>query len=152
THTPQLHDILWNTTLAVMLAGGCTLLDILRMLGPADMYRGSVLSRVFDPVVLHWWETEFPLLKARQTGRDGDPFASLKNKLRQLLTTPVIRHIVSQPESRIDFRAAMDEGQILVVNLSKGKLGEKTSAFLGSLIVTQLQIAAMSRANIPEPD
>jgi len=152
THTPQLHDILWNTVLALMMAGSCTLLDILRMLGPDDAYRASVLTRIEDPVVLHWWEYEFPLLKARQGNRDGDPFASLKNKLRQLLTTPVIRHIVAQPESRIDFRRAMDEGKILVVNLSKGKLGEKTSAFLGSMIVTQMQLAAMSRANIPEAE
>jgi hypothetical protein len=152
THTPQLHDILWNTTLALMLAGGCTLLDILHMLGPDDAYRGSVLSRVSDPVVLHWWETEFPLLRSRQNGRDGDPFASLKNKLRQLLTSPTIRHIVSQPANLVDLRHAMDEGKILVVNLSKGKLGEKTSGFIGSVVVTQLQLAAMSRANIPEAE
>lgn len=149
THTPQLNDILWNTTLALMLAGGATLVDILRLIGPDEAYRADVLSRVTDPMVLQWWETEFPLLKARQ-GRDGDPFASLKNKLRQLLTTPVIRNMLSQPVSRVNFRRAMDEGKILIVNLSKGKLGEKTSSFLGSLIVTQLQLAAMSRANIPE--
>lgn len=152
THTPQLHDILWNTTLALMLAGSSTLVDILRMLGPDEAFRADVLQRVSDPIVLHWWETEYPLLKARQTGRDGDPFASVKNKLRQLLTTSVIRNIVAQPVNRIGFRQAMDEGKILVVNLSKGKLGEKTSAFLGSVIVTQLQLAAMSRANIPETD
>ena len=150
THTPQLHDILWNTTLALMLAGGCTLLDILRMFGSDDAYRGSVLSRVSDPVVLHWWETEFPLLKSRQIGRDGDPFASLKNKLRQLVTSTTIRHIISQPTNLVDLRNAMDEEKILVVNLSKGKLGEKSSGFIGSVVVTQLQLAAMSRANIPE--
>lgn len=152
THTPQLHDVLWNTTLALMLAGGSTLVDILRMLGPDEAFRADLLSRVYDPVVLNWWQSEFPLLKARQIGRDGDPFASLKNKLRQLLTTPVIRHIVAQPVNRIDFRRAMDDGKILVINLSKGKLGEKTSAFIGSLIITQLQLAAMSRANIPESE
>jgi len=150
THTPQLHDILWNTVLALMLAGDCTLLDILRMFADDDSYRGDVLSRVDDPVVLHWWESEFPLLKARQGTRDGDPFASLKNKLRQLLTTPVIRHMVCQPESRIDFREAMDLGKIIIVNLSKGKLGERTSSFLGSLIVSKLQLDAMSRADIAE--
>lgn len=151
THTPQLHDILWNSTLALMLAGGTTLADLLRLVGPEDPYRALILSRVSDPVVKQWWETEFPLLRARQ-GREGDPFASLKNKLRQLLTTPVIRHIVAQPENRIDFRRAMDEGKILIVNLSKGKLGEKTSSFLGSLIVTQLQLAAMSRADLSESE
>src|SRR5690606_3146007 len=98
-HTPQLHDILWNTTLALMLAGDTSLVDILRMQEPDEAFRADVLGRVKDPVVLHWWETEFPLLKARQAGRDTDPFASLKNKLRQLLTTPVIRHIVAQPEN-----------------------------------------------------
>ena len=59
THTPQLHDILWNTTLALMLAGGCTLLDILRMLGPDDAYRGSVLSRVKIPLCCTGGSTSF---------------------------------------------------------------------------------------------
>lgn len=149
THTPRLEDILWNTVLALMLAGGTTLLDILRMFGPDDRFRSQVLQRVSNPVVRNWWQTTFPKL---QSLRGEDPFASVENKLRQLLTNPVIRNIVAQPKSRINFRSAMDDGKIIIVNLSKGKLGERTSSFLGSLFVSQMQLAAMSRASLAESE
>lgn len=149
THTPRLEDILWNTVLALMLAGDCTILDMLRMFADDDSFRRQVLSRVNDPVVHSWWMTTFPKLRSL---KGDDPFASVENKLRQLLTNSVIRNMVSQPKSKIDFRAAMDGGKIIIINLSKGKLGERTSSFLGSLFVTQLQLATMSRASIPESD
>jgi hypothetical protein len=148
-HTPRLEDILWNTVLALMLAGESTLLDVLRMFGPDDRFREQTLQRVDNPVVRNWWQATFPKL---QSLRGEDPFASVENKLRQLLTNPVIRNIVAQPRSRVNFREAMDAGRIVIVNLSKGKLGERTSSFLGSLIVTQMQLAAMSRADVPEAD
>jgi len=149
THTPRLEDILWNTVLALMLAGDCTILDMLRMFEVEDSFRRQVLARVSDPVVRNWWMTTFPKLRLL---RGEDPFASVENKLRQLLTNSVIRNMISQPKSRIDFRAAMDSGKIIILNLSKGKLGERTSSFLGSLFVTQLQLATMTRAAIPEQD
>ncbi|MCA9041897.1 MAG: DUF87 domain-containing protein [Planctomycetaceae bacterium] len=147
THTPRLEDILWNTVLALMLAGDCTILDMLRMYDVDDRFRREVLVRVSDPVVQNWWRSTFPRLRAL---KGDDPFASVENKLRQLLTNSVIRNMVSQPKSRVDFRQAMDEGKIIIINLSKGKLGERTSSFLGSLFVTQLQLATMARANVPE--
>ena len=148
-HTPRLEDILWNTVLALMLAGDCTILDMLRMFEVDDAFRRDVLDRVDDPVVRNWWMTTFPKLRSL---KGEDPFALVENKLRQLLTNSVIRNMVSQPKSRIDFRFAMDSGKIIILNLSKGKLGERTSSFLGSLFVTQLQLATMSRAIIPEQD
>ncbi|QDU10885.1 AAA-like domain protein [Gimesia aquarii] len=147
THTPRLEDILWNTVLALMLAGDATILDMLRMFDVDDRLRRQILARVTDPVVRNWWMATFPKLRSL---KGEDPFASVENKLRQLLTNSVIRNMVSQPQSRIDFRAAMDSGKILILNLSKGKLGERTSSFLGSLFVTQLQLATMTRATIPE--
>ncbi len=149
THTPRLEDILWNTVLALMQAGDCTVLDMLRMFDVDDAFRRDVLARVDDPVVCNWWKTTFPKLRSL---KGEDPFASVENKLRQLLTNSVIRNMVSQPKSRIDFRVAMDSGKIIIINLSKGKLGERTSSFLGSLFVTQLQLATMTRAMIPEQD
>lgn len=145
-HTPRLEDILWNTVLALMQAGDTTLLDMLRMYGADDRFRHEILSRVTDPVVLHWWQNTFPKLRALKE----DPFSSVENKLRQLLTNAVIRNMVSQPSSRVNIRAAIDDGKIIIVNLSKGKLGERTSSFLGSLFVSQLQLAAMGRADIAE--
>ena len=149
THTPRLEDILWNTVLALMLAGDCTILDMLRMFDEDDSFRREILARVEDPVVRNWWMTTFPKLRSL---KGEDPFASVENKLRQLLTNSVIRNMISQPKSRIDFRFAMDSSKIIIINLSKGKLGERTSSFLGSLFVTQLQLATMSRAIIPEQD
>lgn len=149
THTPRLEDILWNTVLALMQAGNCTILDMLRMYDIEESFRRDVLARITDPVIRNWWQVTFPRLRSL---RGEDPFASVENKLRQLLTNSVIRNMVSQPKGRVDFRAAMDAGKIVIVNLSKGKLGERTSAFLGSLLVTQLQLATMSRAAIPETD
>jgi len=149
SHTPRLEDILWNTLLALMLAGDATLLDMLRMFGSDDNFRRNVLLRVHDPLVSHWWMTTFPKLRAL---KGEDPFASLENKLRQLLTNQVIRNMVCQRQSRVDFRHSIDTQKIVIVNLSKGRLGERTSSFLGSLVVTQLQLAAMSRANIAEAD
>ena len=130
-----------------MLAGDCTILDMLRMFAVDDSFRRDILARVDDPVVRNWWMTTFPKLRSL---KGEDPFASVENKLRQLLTNSVIRNVVSQPKSKIDFRTAMDNGKIIIINLSKGKLGERTSSFLGSLFVTQLQLATMSRATIPE--
>ncbi|MBM3301140.1 MAG: type IV secretory system conjugative DNA transfer family protein, partial [Deltaproteobacteria bacterium] len=75
-----------------------------------------------------------------------------QNKVGQLLSTPLIRNIVGQVSSTVDIRHAMDTGKIILVNLSKGKLGEDTSAFLGSMLVTKFQLEAMSRADISEKD
>ncbi|QDT91477.1 AAA-like domain protein [Gimesia algae] len=149
THTPRLEDILWNTVLALMLAGDSTILDMLRMFEFDDSFRRQILARIDDPVVRNWWMTTFPKLRSL---KGEDPFASVENKLRQLLTNSVIRNMVSQPQSRINFQAAMDSGKIIILNLSKGKLGERTSSFLGSLFVTQLQLATMTRATIPEQE
>ena len=127
-------------------AGDTTLLDALRLLSD-ERFREQLLDRVDDPLVLAWWETRFPALLAR---RSDDPFGSFLNKLGQLLTDPLLRNMLGQTRSKLRLREAMDEGQIVLCNLSKGKLGGRASAFLGGLLVTQFQLAAMSRANIPE--
>ena len=72
------------------------------------------------------------------------------NKVGQFLTNPVLRNILGQPESRIQLRRIMDERKILLVNLSKGRLGDDASTLLGSFLITAVQLAAMSRANVPE--
>lgn len=144
---PRLEDIFRNTLLALIETGGSTLLDVLRMLDDDDALRRRIIPRIRDPVVRHWWTTEFPKLKAN---RREDPFASVTNKLRQLLTVPTIRNILSQRRNRLDLRMAMDSRKIMLCNLAKGKLGERTSMFLGSLLMTRLQLDAMSRADRPE--
>lgn len=144
---PRLEDILRNALLALAEAGGATLLDVLRMLEDDDGFRSRLLRRVRDPLVSHWWREEFPKLKSN---RREDPFASVTNKLRQLLTMPAIRDMLAQTRGKLDLRRAMDEGKIVLCNLSKGRLGERTSNFLGALLVARFQLDAMGRAEIPE--
>lgn len=144
----RMEHILRNTLLALLDNEGSSMLGILRMFGD-DVFREKVVSNIQDTVVKAFWETEY----AGWTDKyRTEAVAAIQNKIGQLLTTPVIRNIVGQSKSTLDIRHAMDTGKIVLVNLSKGKIGEDTSAFLGSMLVTKFQIDAMSRADIPEKD
>jgi len=78
--------------------------------------------------------------------------AAIQNKIGQFISAPLIRNIIGQEKSSIDMRKIMDEGKILIMNLSKGKIGEDNSRLLGALLITKLQLAAMSRVDIPEKE
>lgn len=144
----RMEHILRNTLLALLDNEGSSMLGILRMFGD-DAFREKIVSNIQDTVVKAFWETEY----AGWTDKyRTEAVAAIQNKIGQLLTTPVIRNIVGQSKSTLDIRHAMDTGKIVLVNLSKGKIGEDTSAFLGSMLVTKFQIDAMSRADIPEKD
>lgn len=144
----RMEHILRNTLLALLENEGSSMLGILRMFGD-DAYRAKIVSKVTDPVVKSFWETEYAGWSDKYR---TEAVAAIQNKIGQLLTTPLIRNIVGQVRSTLDIRHAMDSGKIVLVNLSKGKLGEDTSAFLGSMLVTKFQIDAMSRADIPEKE
>ncbi len=144
----RMEHILRNTLLALLENEGSSMLGILRMFGD-DPYRAKMVSNITDPVVKAFWETEY----AGWTDKyRTEAVAAIQNKVGQLLTTPLIRNIVGQVKSTLDIRHAMDSGKIVLVNLSKGKLGEDTSAFIGSMLVTKFQIDAMSRADMAEKD
>ena len=144
----RMEHILRNTLLALLENEGSSMLGILRMFGD-DTYRAKIVSNITDPVVKSFWETEYAGWSDKYR---TEAVAAIQNKIGQLLTTPLIRNIIGQVRSTLDVRHAMDTGKIVLVNLSKGKLGEDTSAFLGSMLVTKFQIDAMSRADIPEKD
>jgi len=144
----RMEQILRNTLLALLENEGSSLLGILRMFGD-DAYRAKIVSNVTDPVVKSFWEVEYAGWSDKYR---TEAIAAIQNKVGQLLTTPLIRNIVGQVKSTLDIRHAMDTGKIVLVNLSKGKIGEDTAAFLGSMLVTRFQIDAMSRADIPEKD
>lgn len=144
----RMEHILRNTLLALLENEGTTMLGILRMFGD-DAYRSKIVSHVSDPVVRSFWETEYAGWSDKYR---TEAVAAIQNKIGQLVATPLIRNIVGQVHSTLDIRHAMDSGKIVLVNLSKGKLGEDTSAFLGSMLVTKFQIDAMSRADIPEAE
>ncbi|MCP8313117.1 MAG: type IV secretory system conjugative DNA transfer family protein [archaeon] len=145
-HHRQEH-ILRNTILALLdYPEKKTLLDIYRMLSDWR-YRKKIVERVKDPIVKLFWKNEFNKYLYQFK---GEALAPIQNKLGAFLSTPLIRNIVAQVENKIDSRWVMDEGKILLCNLAKGRIGEDNSSFLGSLIITKIQLSAISRIDIPE--
>jgi len=141
---PRLEYILRNTILALLECGGHTLLSIPRLLIDPE-FRAVVLGRVQDPVVRTFWQVEYELYpKVFRT----ETISPIQNKVGQFLSVPVMRNILGQVQNKVDFRSAMDSRKILVVNLSKGRLGEDNTGLLGSLIVSKLFLTAMSRSEI----
>ena len=142
----RMEYILNNAILALLEYPNSTLLGVNRMLADPD-YRKKVVERVTDPVVKSFWVQEF----ARYTQRyESEATAAIQNKVGQFISNPLIRNIIGQVKSKIDMRKLMDEGKILIANISKGKVGEDNSRLLGALVITKLQLAAMSRVDIPE--
>lgn len=145
---PRLEYILRNTILAILDYPGSTLLAVIRMLSDKG-FRAKVVENISDPVVRAFWVNEF--------AGYADKFASeavspIQNKVGQFLSSSLIRNIVGQVKSNIDMRAIMDEGKILILNLSKGRIGEDNSQLLGAMMITKIQLAAMSRVDISETE
>ncbi len=143
---PRLEYILRNTILALLETPETTLLGVMRMLTDKT-YRRRILTNVKDPVVQAFWRDEFAKW---QGGALQEVVAPIQNKVGQFLTNPLMRNIVGQPHSAFTMRDVMDSEKILIVNLAKGRIGEDNSALLGALLVTKLQLAAMSRVDMPE--
>jgi len=146
TWGPRLEYVLRNSILALLEYPNSTLLGIMRMLVDKD-YRRKVTDKIQDPVVKSFWIEEFAKYPDRFM---AEAVAPIQNKVGQFLTSPLIRNIVGQTKSAIDIREVMDRKKILIVNLSKGLIGEDNSALLGAMLITRLQLAAMSRVDIPE--
>lgn len=145
---PRLEYILRYTILALLDYPNSTMIDITRMLTEKD-FRQDVISHVKDPVVRQFWVAEFGSWDLRfQT----EAVAPVLNKVGAFTANPLVRNIVGQPKSSFNIRRIMDEGNILVVNLSRGLVGEDNAAVLGALLVTKIQLAAMSRADMPLED
>lgn len=142
----RMEYILNNTVLALLEYPNSTLLGVNRMLAEPE-YRKKVVEKITDPVVKSFWVNEF----ARYTQRyEVEATAAIQNKVGQFISNPLIRNIIGQVKSKIDMRKIMDEGKILIANLSKGKIGEDNSRLLGALLITKLYLAAMSRVDIAE--
>jgi len=138
--------ILNNTLLALLEFPGSTLLGIMRMLSE-PVYRKKIVENLKDPVVKAFWVNEF----ARYTQRlETEAVAAIQNKVGQFVSNPLIRNILGQPHSALNMREILDKGKIFIVNLSKGKIGEDNSALLGAMVITRLQLAAMSRVDVSE--
>ena len=142
---PRLEYILRYTILALLDYPGSTMLDITRML-TEKKFRDEVVSHVDDIVVKNFWTKEFASWNEKFA---NEAVAPVLNKVGAFTANPLVRNIIGQPKSTFNIRQVMDEGKIFVVNLSKGLVGEDNAAILGSMLVTKIQLAAMSRSDIP---
>lgn len=145
---PRLEYILRNAILALLEYPGSTLLGVTRMFVDND-FRKRVIGSITDPVVKSFWQVEYAKYNQQFA---VEAVAPIQNKVGQFLSMALVRNIVGQVRSSIDLRRVMDEKKILLMNLSKGRIGEDASALLGAMLITKLQLAAMSRVNVPEAE
>jgi hypothetical protein len=141
----RMEYILSNTLLALLEYPGATLLDVNRMLVNKN-FRKKVVDNIKDPIVKDFWVGEFANYSDRYT-QEATP--AIQNKVGQFTSNPLIRNIIGQPKSSFDIRKMMDDKKILIMNLSTGRVGEVNAQLLGSMLVTKIYLAAMSRADVP---
>jgi len=134
--------------LALLDYEGSTLLGINRLLADKK-FRSKVLRKLTDPVIKSFWTNEFANYEPRY---QKEAVAPIQNKIGQFLSASVIRNMVAQVKSTIDVREIMDNKKILIMNLSKGRIGEDNSRLLGGMLITEIQLAAMSRVDMPEEE
>ncbi len=141
----RMEYILTNALLALIEYPDTTLLSVNRMLAD-KAYRDKVIDHVKDPAVKAYWVDEFNNYTERFA---AEALPAIQNKIGQFTGNPLIRNIIGQPHSSFDVRKMMDEKKILLVNLSKGLVGETNADLLGSMLITKIYLAAMSRAELP---
>lgn len=141
----RMEYILTNALLALIEYPDTTLLSVNRLFSD-KVYRNRVVEYIKDPAVKAFWTEEF----ANYTDRfAAEALPAIQNKIGQFTGNPLIRNIIGQPHSSFDIRKIMDEKKILIMNLSKGLVGETNANLLGSMLTTRIYLAAMSRADLP---
>lgn len=143
---PRLEYILRNTILTLLHVPQTTFLQVPELLTNED-YRRKVVEKLPDQVLKNFWTNEFNKMTPQLRSEAVSP---ILNKVGQFLSSQTIRNIVGSPVSTVDLEAMMNEGKIVIVNLSQGKLGEDSSALLGAMIITKMQLAAMNRVYLAE--
>lgn len=144
----RMEYILTNTLMALMEYPDSTLLGVNRMLSD-KVYRKKVIDNIKDPSVKSFWVDEFLKYNEKYMQEAGD---AIKNKIGQFTANPLIRNIIGQPKSSFDIREIMDNKKILIMNLSKGLVGESNANLLGSMLTTRIYLAAMSRADMGQEE
>ena len=142
----RMEYILSNTLLALLEYPDATLLGVNRMLADKD-YRKKVVDHISDPSIKSFWVDEFAKYTER-FAQEATP--AIQNKVGQFTSNPLIRNIIGQPHSTFDIRKMMDDKKIIIVNLSKGLVGETNANLLGSMFITKVYLAAMSRADVSQ--
>lgn len=149
---PRMEDLLRHSILTLMETPDTTLLDLLLLLA-SDEERsrytkmdGLGVSGLSDPVLRHFWQTQFAAYNRRER---VEVVGSSLNKIGRFLANPLIRNIVAQPRNAFNLRTVMDQGKILLVNLSKGDIGEDNTFLLGGVLINLILIAALQRRDTP---
>lgn len=143
---PRLEHILRNALLALLDQPKATLADILKLMDD-NLFRKTVIGNITNEQVRDFWSKEYEGYPARFR---AEAIAPIQNKVGAFLTDPILYRILTSPQKPLRLRQVIDSNKILLVNLSKGKIGEDTSSLLGALLVSRIWLAALSRANVPE--
>jgi hypothetical protein len=146
--TPRLEHVFRFTVLALLDFPMATMRGMISMLTDR-VYRQKVVSYIGDEMVKRFWAIEFADWSEKF---DTEAIIPLVNKLGQFLANPYLRHIFGQRENKIDLEYIMNNKKILLINLSKGKLGEENSSFFGSMFITKIKQAGMARAAMAESE
>lgn len=145
---PRFEHAVRNAMLTVMSEEGTTFVEVMRALTDSNYVR-ELLPKVKDPIVRRYWTDQ---IAQTSDFHKSEVLDYITSKFGRFVTNKMIRNIIGQSQSSFDFRQVMDSGKILLVNLSKGELGEENSSFLGLILVPRILMAAMSRADIPEQE
>jgi hypothetical protein len=143
---PRFEHTVRNAMLTVMADEGTTFIEVVRILTDPK-YVQELLPKLTDPIVRRFWTDQIAQTSDFHKSETLDYIVS---KFGRFVTNAVIRNIIGQSESSFNFRSVMDDQKILLINLSKGKLGEENSSFLGLVLIPKILVAAMSRQEIPE--
>lgn len=151
TGGPMFEQYMRNAMLLVMEhpESGSTLLEVPRVLADED-FRRMKLSKCANPIVKNFWIKEAEKAGGEAALANVVPYVT--SKLTQFISNDMMRPIISQQESTVNFRKAMDDGRILLINLSKGRIGEVNGHLLGMIIVGKILMAALSRTDIPQDE
>ena len=145
---PRMEHILRNTLLTLTAREDSTLSDVIRILTDKK-FRRDVVDNLNDKNLTNFWNREYETMSANM---QQEAISPILNKVGQFVSSPLIRRVIGYRWSKVKIEEIMNTGKILLVDLSSGKIGEDNSALLGAMIITQIQLAAMNRAFIPEED
>lgn len=143
---PRLEYILRNTLLTLTQIPGSTLPDVIKMLTQKD-FRQKIYKQMKNEQLLGFWQNEFDVLEEKTR---AEQISSILNKVGQFVNSPLIHDLISHPKSTVNLEKVLDEGKILIANLSQGKLGEDNATLLGAMLITKLQLSAMKRVDVPK--
>ncbi len=143
---PRFEHAIRNAMLTVMSEKGSTFIEVVRALTDANFVQ-ELLPKVTDPIVRRYWTDQ---IAQTNDFHKSEVLDYIVSKFGRFVTDKMMRNIIGQSASAFDFRKVMDDGKILLVSLSKGKIGEENASFLGLILVPKILVAAMSRQDIPE--